>query len=382
MVIADSTYSLFLSGQQTFWGISTAYQAVSKLNLRCSIETMSLNLDLLKRLSEVAGIPGWEDRVCELVQKELKGLVDDVHTDALGNLIAHKKGAGKRVMVAAHMDEIGFYVKFVDDKGFLRLQNVGGFDTRNLFARPVMVHAKGGDLPGLLNPGGKPIHISTPEERNKIPLISDFFVDLGLPADQVKKQVKIGDPVTLRQSAGLVGQLFSGKAMDDRASVFVLLEALRRLKGKKIGCDLYAVFTTQEEVGLRGAVTGAFGVEPDLGIALDVTLAVDTPGSPPDQAISEMGKGVAIKVMDSSHISDRGLVQQFCDLAEKKKIPYQMEVLPLGGTDAGAMQKSRAGMPAITLSIPTRYVHSVTESVHLDDLESTTALLTSYLLGK
>lgn len=336
-------------------------------------------MDLLKQLSEVAGIPGWEDRVRALVQKELKGLVDETHTDALGNLIAHKKGSGPRVMVAAHMDEIGFYVKFIDDKGFLRVQNVGGFDTRNLFARAVTVHASGGDLPGLLNPGTKPIHIATPEERNKIPLVADFFIDLGLSPEEVKKQVRIGDPVTLQQTAGRVGNLFTGKAMDDRASVFVLLEALRRLKGKKLSCDLYAVFTTQEEVGLRGAGTSAYGTEAEIGVALDVTLAIDTPGGKPEQSVSAMGKGVAIKVMDSSHISDRGLVQQMVALAEKKKIPYQMEILPLGGTDAGAMQRSRAGMKAITLSLPTRYIHTVTESVNLDDLEATVALLTAYL---
>ncbi|MDX2006324.1 MAG: M42 family metallopeptidase [Meiothermus sp.] len=339
---------------------------------------MALNLDLLKQLSEVAGIPGWEDRVRVLVEAQLEGLVDEVRTDALGNLIARKKGPGKRLMVAAHMDEIGFYVKHVDDKGFLRLQNVGGFDPRNLFARPVTVHAAGGDLPGLLNPSTKPVHISTPEERNKIPLVSDFFVDLGLKADQVKKKVRVGDPVTLRQTAGRVGDLFTGKAMDDRAAVFALLETLRRLKGKKIPYDLYAVFTTQEEVGLRGALTSAYGVEPEIGIALDVTLAVDIPEILAHNWVSALGQGVGIKVMDSSHISDRGLVQEFVSLAEKKKIPFQMEVLPLGGTDAGSMQKSRAGVPVITLSLPTRYIHTVTEAVHLDDLEANIALLTAY----
>lgn len=339
---------------------------------------MALNLELLKQLSEVAGIPGWEDRVRVLVENQLEGLVDEIHTDALGNLIARKKGKGKRMMVAAHMDEIGFYVKHVDDKGFLRVQNVGGFDTRNLFARNVTVHANSGDLPGLMNPSSKPVHISTPEERNKIPMLGEFFIDLGLPAAEVKKKVRVGDPVTLQQTAGRVGNLFSGKAMDDRAAVFVLLETLRRLKGKTIPYDLYAVFTTQEEVGLRGALTSAYGVEPEVGIALDVTLAVDLPEVLAHNWVSQLGQGVAIKVMDSSHISDRGLVQQFVALAEKKKIPHQMEVLPLGGTDAGSMQRSRVGAPVITLSIPTRYIHTITESVHLDDLEATVTLLTAY----
>ncbi len=340
---------------------------------------MKLNLALLKQLSEIAGIPGWEDRVRDLVIKELKGLVDEVRVDALGNVIAHKKGKGKKVMIAAHMDEIGFYVKHVDDKGFLRVQNVGGFDTRNLFARQVTIHTTKGDLLGLMNPASKPIHISSPEERNKIPTLAEFFVDTGLSAEDVKKRVKIGDPVTLRQEAKELGDLFTGKAMDDRVAVFVVLESLKQLKNKKLPHDVYAVFTTQEEVGLRGAVTSSYGVEPDVGIALDITLAVDTPGSSPDQAVTELGKGVAIKVMDSYSISDRRLVQAFVDLAEKKKITYQMEVLPLGGTDAGAIQRSRAGVPSITLSIPTRYVHTVTEMLHKEDVSATIELLSAYL---
>jgi putative aminopeptidase FrvX len=340
---------------------------------------MKLALALLKQLSEVAGIPGWEERVRALVQTQLKGLADDVRTDAMGNLIAHKKGKGPKVMVAAHLDEIGFYVKHIDDKGFLRVQNVGGFDTRNLFARQVAVHTATGDAIGLMNPSSKPIHLATAEERNKIPTLAEFFVDTGLSADEVKKKVKIGDPVTLRQEAHTLGKLFTGKAMDDRVAVFVLLEALKALKGKKLSYDVYAVFTTQEEVGLRGAITSAYGVEPDLGIALDVTLAVDTPGSSPDQAVTELGKGVAIKVMDSFSISDRGLVQTFVSLAEKKNIAYQMEVLPLGGTDAAGIQRSRAGVPSITLSIPTRYVHTVTECVHTDDVAGTVELLCAYL---
>jgi endoglucanase len=340
---------------------------------------MKLNLELLKQLSEVAGISGWEDRVCTLVEKELKGLVDDVRSDALGNIIAHKKGKGPKVMIAAHMDEIGFYVKHVDDKGFLRVQNVGGFDTRNLFARQVTVHTTKGDLLGLMNPGGKFPLMATPEERNKVPTVPEFFIDLGSSVEDVKKQVKVGDPVTLRQEAKELGRFFTGKAMDDRVAMFVVLETLKHLKGKKFPYDVYVVFTTQEEVGLRGAITSAYGVEPEIGIALDVTLAADTPGSPADQAVTEMGKGVAIKVMDGYSISHRGLVQTFVNLAEKKKITHQMEVLPSGGTDAAGIQKSRAGVPSVTLSIPTRYIHTVTECVHLDDVTATIDLLAAYL---
>jgi putative aminopeptidase FrvX len=343
---------------------------------------MTLDLNLLKQLSEVAGIPGWEDRVRDLVASQLDGLVDDVRTDAMGSLIAHKTGRGPKVMIAAHIDEIGFYVKHIDEKGFLRVQNVGGFDTRNLFARQVTVHATSGDLPGLMNPTGKPVHIATAEERKKIPEISELFVDLGLPVAKVNKLVHIGDPVTLRQQAGPMGSFFTGKAMDDRATVFVLIEALRRLKGKKARFDVVAVFTAQEEVGLRGAFASAFGVQPDIGVALDVTLAVDIPDVVASLAVTRLGQGVGIKVMDSASISDRKLVREFSELAAKKKIPYQLEVLPLGGTDAGAIQRSRAGVPTITLSVPTRYVHTVTEAVHTSDLQAAINLLVAWLTGK
>ena len=336
-------------------------------------------MDLLKRLSETGGVPGREERVRELLQSELEGVVDSLRTDAMGNLIAHKKGEGKRVMLSAHMDEIGFYVKFVDDKGFLRVQNVGGFDTRNLFARPVTVHAKGGDLIGVMNPTTKPVHIATEEERKKIPKINEFAIDLGMNAEAVKEKVRIGDPVTLIQEFRDLGEVVTGKALDDRVNCWILVEALKKLESPDY--DVYAVFSVQEEVGLRGATTGAFGVEPDIGIALDTTLAVDTPGTSDDQRITKLGAGTAIKIMDSASISTRWLLDEFVEVAEKNSIPYQFEILPLGGTDAGAIQRSRSGVPTLTLSTPSRYVHTVTEMVAKSDVDAAIALLTHFLAG-
>ncbi len=341
-----------------------------------------LNLGLLKALSELPGTPGREDAVRDLVLRELDGLADDVRVDAMGNVIALKRGAGgsdERVMLSAHMDEIGFLVRFIDEQGFLRLQATGGFDTRNLFARTVTVHARGGTLPGILTPGGRPVHIATPEDRKKVPEMKEFFVDLGLSAEEVRAQVRVGDMVTLDQTFREVGQFVMGKALDDRASVFVLLETLRNFKGGAPKHDVYAVFSVQEEVGLRGATTAAFSVEPTIGIALDTTLAVDTPGVGPDEAVTRAGAGVGIKVFDSSTISTRWLVDAFVDLAEQEGIPYQLEVLPLGGTDAGAIQRSRAGVPSVTLSLPSRYVHTVVETVHKADLRADIDLLTAYL---
>jgi len=336
-------------------------------------------------LSNLSGVPGREDAVRDYVLAALQGLADDVRVDAMGNVIAYRQGRDapegqtrERVMLSAHMDEIGFIVRYIDDTGYLRLQALGGFDTRNLFARNVTVHTRTTTLPGILSPGGRPIHISTPEDRKKVPEMREFFVDLGLGVDDVKRQVRVGDMVTLDQTARQVGHLIVGKAMDDRASVYMQLEVLRRLDGKPRH-DVYAVFSTQEEVGLRGAITAAYSVQPTIGVALDVTLAVDTPGVGPDEAVTRMGQGIGIKVYDSSMISTRWLVDDFADLADREGIPYQLEVLSLGGTDGAAIQRSRDGVPTVTLSLPTRYIHSVVESVHVDDLKAGTDLLLAYL---
>ncbi len=337
-------------------------------------------------LSDLPGVPGQEDAVRDYVLRELDGLADEVRVDALGNVIARraarkaKKGeTAERVMISAHMDEIGFLVRFIDDHGFVRVQALGGFDTRNLFARNVTIHTRGGSMPGILSPGGRPVHIATPEERKQIPEVRDFVIDLGLSADEVRRRVRVGDMVTLDQAARQVGNLVCGKAMDDRASVFMLLEVLRLLRGHKLRHELIAVFSVQEEVGLRGAGVAAHGVQPTIGIGLDVTLAVDTPGTKPDEAVTRVGSGIGIKVFDSSMISTRWLVDEFADLAERQGIPSQLEVLAQGGTDGAAIQRSREGVPTVTLSLPTRYIHTIVESVHVDDLRAGVDLLCAYL---
>ncbi len=345
--------------------------------------TTELRLDLLRQLSDLNGVPGNEDAVRDFVLRELEGLADEVRVDPLGNVIALRRGEGEgkreRVMLSAHMDEIGFLVSFVDDRGFLRVQSLGGFDTRNLFARNVTVQTRGGSLPGVLTPGGKPVHIATPEDRKKVPEVREFFVDLGLDGDEVRRRVRVGDMVTLDQAARQMGKLIVGKAMDDRASVFLQLEVLRRFRETRPRHDVIAVFSVQEEVGLRGAIVAAYGTEPTLGIGLDVTLAVDTPGVGPEEAVTRLGDGIGIKVFDSSMISTRWLVDEMVDLAEQGGIRYQLEVLPLGGTDGAAIQKSRAGVPSVTLSVPTRYIHTIVEAVHEDDLRAGVDLLTAYL---
>lgn len=347
-----------------------------------SVVAFGVNHDyaLLRRLSEAAGVPGREDRVRELIRSELGTLAEHARTDAMGNLIVDVAGpeSAPLVMVSAHMDEIGFVVRHVDDKGFLRVQNLGGFDVRNLFARLVTVHARRGERrTGVLNPGVKPVHIASPEDRKKIPEMTDFVVDLGLPVETVKAEVRVGDMVTLQQTFQDLGDVVVGKALDDRVGCWILLEALKRLDTPAV--RLAAVFSVQEEVGLRGAITSAFAVAPDVGIALDTTLAVDVPGTAPEQAVTRLGAGTAIKVSDSSTISHGWLVDRLADLAEAHGIAHQFEVLPHGGTDAGAIQRSRGGVASGTLSTPSRYVHTVTEMVAKGDLEAGVALLLRFL---
>jgi tetrahedral aminopeptidase len=344
---------------------------------------MTYDYELLQQLSETPGIPGREDAVRSLIRRTLAGLgerISSQQTDALGNLIVRMEGPADAplVMISAHMDEIGFVVRHIDERGFLRLQPLGGFDPRNLFARLVQVHPRHGTpLTGVLNPGEKPIHISTAEERKRVPEIDAFVVDLGLRGELVKERVRIGDMVTLLQPFVDLGEMVVGKAMDDRSGCWVLLETLKRLERPAV--RVAAVFSTQEEVGLRGATTSAFAIEPDVGIALDTTLAVDTPGTADHLSITKLGSGVAIKVRDSSTISNGWLVDTFADLAGEHAIPHQFEVLPLGGTDAGAIQRSRGGVASITLSNPSRYVHSVTEMLAKRDLEAAVTLLSAFL---
>ncbi len=339
---------------------------------------MELNYDLLKRICEVPGIPGREDAVRPIVIEALQPLVDEISVDALGNVIARKRGkGGPRVMLAAHMDEIGFMVRSIDDNGFIRLQNVGGFDARVLPSQRVLVHTRDGSVHrGALQLATKPTHILSPDEI-KPPKLTDLYVDLGMSSADVKAQVEIGDMVTFDRTLERVGQTVMSKSLDDRASVFMMIEALRAVGDHQV--DIVAVATTQEEVGLRGARTAAFDVDPDIGIALDVTIAGDIPGFDATERVSKLGDGVAIKIFDSSHIPNHKLIRHLRDVAEKHEIKYQLEVLSRGGTDAGAMQLSRAGMPVITVSLPTRYLHTVNEMANVDDIQAEITLLARYL---
>lgn len=336
------------------------------------------NRSLLKSLCEAPGIPGREAAIRKLVVAEMAPLVDDLSVDVMGNVIGVKRGkGGPRVMIAAHMDEIGFFVSHIDKSGFLRIQPVGGFDARVLVAQRVFVHARSGEvLRGAMQMGGKPIHLLEASEI-KPAKIEDIFIDLGLECSVVNDKVEIGDMVTFDRTLETVGDCVISKSLDDRVGVFVMLEALRAMKSSK--AEIVAVATVQEEVGLRGAMTAAFAVEPDISIALDITLAGDIPDGKEQSQVTRLGGGAAIKIMDGYSISDPELVRHFRDVAEQQKIDYQLEILPRGGTDAGATQRARSGSTAITLSIPTRYVHTVNELARISDVEGCITLLARYL---
>lgn len=338
-----------------------------------------LDINLLRSVCEISGAPGFEQRIRSFVMKQIAEYVDEIKTDALGNVIAIRKGEkDNSVMVAAHMDEISFIVTHIDEQGFIKFHTLGGFDPKTLTAQRVIIHGKD-DIMGVM--GTKPIHVLTTEEKNKAPKTQDFFIDTGLPFEKVKEIVTIGDPITRERSMIEMGDCINSKSLDNRISVYILIETLKILKGKKLPYTLYAVFTVQEEVGLRGAITASSGLNPDFGIALDVTMAYDLPTAAPHEVVSKLGEGTAIKVMDGSTICDYRMVRYLKNQAEKNNIPYQLEILTAGGTDTAGIQRfSNGGSIAGAISIPCRYLHQVIEMVHKKDVALSIDLLTESIL--
>ena len=339
-------------------------------------------MELLKKLCETPGISGYESLVRTVVKEELEGLCDKVETDCLGSVIAFKKAVTddqetkkKKIMLAAHMDQIGFLVKSIDSKGYIRFARVGGFDPKTLVAQRVIVHGKK-DLVGVI--GSKPIHVLEEVEKKKAPDFKDFYIDVGLGKKEVEDLIQPGDSITFdRDFIRMNDKMVTSLALDNRVGVYVIIEALRRVKNNQV--DIYAVATSQEEVGLRGATTSSYAIEPDIGIALDVTIAMDTPGIKEEEKGCELGKGTAIAVMNSSMIAHRGLCNYLKELADENKINYQMDIMERGGTDAGSIQKARCGVITGGISIPSRYIHSVVEMCHIDDIEATIQLLVCFL---
>ena len=333
---------------------------------------MSINFKLLKEICETPGAPGYEKRIREVVLREVKKLADKVSIDNMGNVTVFRKGKkDKKVMVAAHMDEISFIVTHIDDKGFVRFHTLGGFDAKTLTAQRVIVHGKK-DLIGVM--GSKPIHVMSPEERNKMPQTTDYFIDMGMSKKEVEKHVSVGDFITRERELIEMGDCVNGKSIDNRVSVFILIEVLRELK--KLPYDLYAVFSVQEEVGLRGVQAAALEINPDFGFGLDTTIAFDIPGAREHEMITRLGHGAAIKVMDSQTICDYRMVDFMKKTADKHKIKWQPEILPAGGTDTAGIQRYNAGGAiAGAVSIPTRHIHQSVEMANRQDIRDSIDLL-------
>lgn len=334
-----------------------------------------INVPLLKEICETPGVPGHEQKVRELITRELKNIADDLYTDNMGNLIALKKGKSseKKVMAAAHMDEIGFIVHHIDENGFLRFHPLGGFDPKTLTSQRVVVHGKK-DVTGVM--GTKPIHLMTAEERGKPLQLSDYFIDLGMKKKEVEKIISIGNTVTRERELIEMGDCVNCKSIDNRVAVFILIETLRELKDKKIPYNFYGIFTVQEEVGIRGAMVAAHHVGAEFSFCIDTTIAFDTPGAKPEESVTKLGDGVAIKIMDSSVICDYRMVQYMKQQADKNKIKWQPEILPAGGTDTAGLQRMAPnGTIAGAVSIPTRHIHSVIEMANKADIKGNIDLL-------
>lgn len=338
---------------------------------------MAIDVELLKKICEAPGVPGYESRIRNLVIQEVTPLVDAVEVDNMGNVVAFKKGASseKRVMIAAHMDEIGYIVTHIDDAGFVRFTTLGGFDPKTLTAQRVIIHGKE-DLIGVM--GTKPVHVMTAEEKNKMPKIQDFYIDLGMEKEDVEKVVSIGNPITRERELIEMGNCVNCKSIDNRVSVFVLIEAFKTMK--KLPYDTYGVFTVQEEVGIRGANVAAHTIDPDFGIGLDTTIAYDLPGAQPHEKVTSLGQGTAIKILDASAICDYRMVEFMKDVATKFMIKWQPELLTAGGTDTAGLQRmGKRGAISGAISIPTRHLHQVIEMANKDDIESSIKLLNSCL---
>lgn len=330
---------------------------------------------VLERLSNACGVAGREDEVRVLMKDLLKPNVDEVQEDRLGNVIGVRRGRNDspKVMVAAHMDEIGLMVKNVTAEGFVQFVKIGGIDDRILIAQKVIIHTANRPLTGII--GAKPPHILKAEEKKKVIEADALFIDVGASSNKeaVKMGVRVGNPISFDINFTRIGDdVVVGKAFDDRVGCAVLATVMERLSD--VDCTIYAVGTIQEEVGLRGAATAAFSLFPDVGIALDATVAGGVPGVKEVETSIKMRRGPAITVADRGLITHPRVLQLLVDAAEKNRIPYQLEAGLLGSTDAARIALTREGIPSGVISIPTRYIHSPVSMLSLDDAENAAKL--------
>ena len=331
---------------------------------------------LLRKLSEATGVSGYESEIRSIVTEAFSQYADDVRCDSMGNVIALQRGVGDEprhsIMLAAHLDEIGLMVTQLKE-GFIQFETVGGFDPRVLLGQLVVVHGRRA-LPGVIS--SRPPHVLSAADRNKVIPIDQLYIDVGLKQEELEGLVRVGDLISLKQDfLRLRGDLASGKAMDDRAGVASLLVCLDELTRVRHLWDVYAVATVQEEVGLKGAITSAFGLAPDLGIAVDVGFA-HQPGVPETETFP-IGKGPSVAVGPNIHPR---MFERLVKAAKDYEISYITEAVPgRSGTDAWAIQVAREGIPTGLLSVPVRYMHTVVETVNLKDVARTGRLMAAFI---
>jgi len=336
---------------------------------------------LLQELSDAFGISGFEDDVRERIAEHIRPYVDEITVDPLGNLLARRNGADPRVlMLDAHMDEVGFMVKWIDNNGYLRFAPIGGWDDRIVPGHRVEIHCRDGSVRlGVI--GTAPPHILSAEDRKKPIAMEDMFIDVGATSDNDARAmgIRIGDPLTIHYPfVELRDGYVTGKAFDDRAGCAALIQTAERLADVDLPMTTVFSFVFGEEVGLRGARTAAYTVDPTLAIAVEGTIGADMPGVPEDRQPVRLGKGPALSVADRSIIVSRAVLGALENTAEAKSIPYQYKLPTYGGTDAGAIHLSRGGVPAGVVSVPCRFIHSPISTLRIDDFDAVVRLLTAF----
>jgi endoglucanase len=340
------------------------------------------SIDLLCELSDAFGVSGFEDEVRERIMNLVSPYVDEMKTDTLGNLFATRRGSGDfTLMLDAHMDEVGFMVKWIDEKGYLRFAPIGGWDERIIPGHRVEILTRSGEKRyGVI--GSAPPHILKEEERKRPIPIEKMFIDVGASSQQeaIDMGIRIGDPLTIHYPfTELCTGYVTGKAFDDRAGCAVMIETVRRLAERDLKVNLVLSFVVGEEVGLRGARTAAYQIDPDLALALEGTIGADMPGVPPESQPVRLGRGPAITVADRTIIVSRKLIAGLEEVAEEEAIPYQYKLPTYGGTDAGAIHLIKAGILSGVVSVPCRFIHSPTSTLRLNDFENTVRLVTKFI---
>lgn len=340
-----------------------------------------VTLDLLKEITDAPGVSGYEGEVRKVIKKYMEDITE-IETDNLGSIICKKKGTSDKpkIMLAGHMDEIGFMVKLITDEGFLRFSPLGGWWDQVLLAQRVVVKTSKGDIPGII--GSKPPHILSNEERNKVVERKDMFIDVGATnAEEAKEKfgIRAGDPIIPSSQFQVLenGKTYLAKAWDDRVGCALFISIIQNLASEKHPNTVYGVGTVQEEVGLRGARTSAWAIQPDVGIALEVGIAGDVPGGKKEDSQEALGKGPSILMYDSSMIPNLKLRDLVIDTAKEHDIPLQVSIMERGGTDAGAIHLTMKGVPSIVIGVPCRYIHSHSGIIHRDDYDNTVKLLTA-----